>query len=153
MDDFVEVQIVQCEGNVVCDFQLGVVGKGGFSLFQEVGEGIIHQLHQKDGTMFVGVPYHTQELNDVGMPHLLKNGTLLIKASREVGTRASSEERVQNFGSTRGVTYCGFIHSSIRAFPKDLRFVYGNVLVAKITRQSDGNISGFFSHVFHNTNL
>ena len=67
MDDVVAMQVDQCQGDIMRDVDLDVVGEGGSRALQESSEALLHQLHQEDGSAVGRVLYHTQELDDVGM--------------------------------------------------------------------------------------
>ena len=84
MDDVVVMQVDQCQGNVMGDVDLDVVGEGGRRALQESSEALLHQLHQEDGSVVGGVLYHTQELDDAGVLQVSQDGTLLIETSGKV---------------------------------------------------------------------
>ena len=123
MDDVVTMQVDQCQGNVMGDVDLDVVGKGGSRALQEFSEALLHQLHQEDGSTVGGVLYHTQELDDAGVLQVSQDGTLLIETSSKVHCSwvvGSEEDGVQDFGSTGEVVQCGFNNTSIGPCPKDI---------------------------------
>ena len=122
MDYVVAMQVDQCQGDVVGDVDLDVVGEGGSRALQESSEALLHQLHQEDGSVVGGIPYHTQELDDAGVLQFSQDGTLLIETSGKVHCSwviRSEEDGVHDFGSTGEVVQCGFNNTSIGACPKD----------------------------------
>ena len=122
MDDVVAMQVDQCQGDVMGDVDLDVVGEGGSRALQESSEALLHQLHQEDGSVVGGVLYHTQELDDAGVLQFSQDGTLLIETSGEVHCSwvvGSEEDGMQDFGSTGEVVQCGFNNTSIGACPED----------------------------------
>ena len=122
MDDVVAMQVNQCQGYIVSDVDLDVIGEGGSRALQESSEALLHQLHQEDGSVVGGVLYHTQELHDAGVLQFSQDGTLLIETSGKVHCSwvvGSEEDGVQDFGSTGEVVQCGFNNTSIGTCPKN----------------------------------
>ena len=84
MDDVVAMHVSQCQGDIMGDVDLDVVGEGGSRALQESSEALLHQLHQEDGSTVGGVLYHTQELDNAGVLQFSQDGTLLIEMSGKV---------------------------------------------------------------------
>ena len=135
MDDVVAVQIDQCQGDIVGDVDLDVVGEGGSRVLQESSEALLHQLHQEDGSVVGRIMCHTQELHNAGVLQFSQDGTLLIETSGKAHCSwvvGSEEDGVQNFGSTGEVVIQrGFNDISIGTCSKYFGHMYMEVIVAK----------------------
>ena len=123
MDDVVTMQVDQCQGNIMGDVDLDMVGEGGYRALQESSEALLHQLHQEDGSTVVGVLHHAQELNNAGVFQFSQDGTLLIETSGKVYCSwviRSEEDGMQDFSSTGEMIQRGFDNASIGTCPENL---------------------------------
>ena len=103
VDDVVSVQVGQSQSHMVGNVDLDVVGKGGGGSLQEPCEALLHQLHQEDGSVAVGLLDSAQELDNAGMLQVLQDVTLLVEATDKVECPwviVLEEDGVQDLGGT-----------------------------------------------------
>ena len=79
MQDSIVMKKGQSECNVVTDVDLHVVGQAVLGLLQKVSEGVVHQLHQKNGQARYVIVRHAQILHDVGVADLAEEAALLLE--------------------------------------------------------------------------
>ena len=79
MQDSIVMKKGQSECNVVADVDLHVVGQAVLGLLQKVSEGVVHQLHLKNGQARYVIVRHAQILHDVGVADLAEEAALLLE--------------------------------------------------------------------------
>ena len=97
MQDLIVMKKGQSQCNVVADVDLYVVGQALLRLPQKVSEGVVHQLHQKNGHASYRIVCHPQILHDVGVAHLAEEAALLLEHSAVPGVH---QDGVEDFGCT-----------------------------------------------------
>ena len=144
VDDVVAVKIGQSQGHMVDNVDLDVVGERCGGSLQEPCEALLHQLHQEDWSVAVGLLDSTQELDNAGMLQALQDGTLLVEAADKVDCPwviVSEEDGVQDLGGTGEVVQCGLDHTPVGASPQNLRGVHMDILASKLTVKTHMDVS------------
>ena len=70
MQNLIGLEKGQGLSNVIVDVDLHVIGEAGLGQLQKVSEGVVHQLHQKNGQAGCAILRHAQILHDVRMADL-----------------------------------------------------------------------------------
>ena len=103
---------------------------------QEAGQALVHQLHQKNWKLGLGVLRGAQVLNDVGVSDSSQEVTLLLEALDDLfagWVPGCTEDGVQNLSGTRELVILSLIDSTIGANAEGvgLSLVKLNTAVAK----------------------
>ena len=115
MNDAIQVEEGNGEGNVVADVHLHVVGQRLLRLLQKVSEGVVHQLHQQNGQARLSILRYTQILHYVGMSDLAEEATLLLEPCPVPGVVGVHQDGVEEFGRTGQLVERGPTHLSVRS--------------------------------------
>ena len=99
----------------MADVDLHVVGQALLRLLQKVSEGVVHQLHQKNGQARVRVVRHAQILHDVGVADLAEEAALLLEHGAVPGLAGVHQDGVEEFGRTGQFAERGFTHLAVRS--------------------------------------
>ena len=97
----------------MADVDLHVVGQARLGLLQKVSEGIVHQLHQKNGQARHRIVHHAQILYDVGVADLAKEAALLLKHGAVPGVVGIHYGRVEELRRTGQLAERGLIHLAV----------------------------------------
>ena len=102
MNDAIQVEEGNSEGNVVADVHLHVVGQRLLRLLQKVSEGVVHHLHQQNGQARLSILRYAQIdlLHYVGVSDLAEEATLLFEPCPIPGVVRVHQDGVEEFGRT-----------------------------------------------------
>ena len=68
MDDAIGVEKCEGQSNIVADVDLDMVRNRSICSLKEVGQALVHQLHQEDWQTSIWILPHAKVLDDVGVP-------------------------------------------------------------------------------------
>ena len=99
----------------MADVDLHVVGQALLGLLQKVSEGVVHQLHQKNGQARYGIVRHAQILHNVGVADLAEEAALLLEHGAVPGPAGVHQDGVEQFGRTGQLAQLGLTHLAVRS--------------------------------------
>ena len=98
MQDSIGVEKDQGLSNVIVDVDLHVIGEAGLGQLQKVSEGVVHQLHQKNGQPRCAILCHAQILHNVWVADLAEEAALLLEQGTIPGTDRVDDGWMKKFG-------------------------------------------------------
>ena len=101
--------------NVIVDVDLHVIGKAGLGQFQKVSEGVVHQLHQKNGQARCRILSQAQILHYVRVADLAEEAALLLEHLAVPGPVKVHQDGVEEFGRARQLAERGLTHLAVRS--------------------------------------
>ena len=150
MDDAIGVEVGQGQRSVVDQADLNVVGQWTGSTLQELGQALVHQLHQENGSEVLGLSHQAQELDDAGMLQVAEERALLLESRRKVDLSrvvGAKEGGVEEFGGTGQLVQRGPAYTAVGAHTEASRRLHSHTLVAKLALQLDHYVISHASRV------
>ena len=84
MDNAIGVEVGQGQSRVLNQVDLNVVGQRTGKALQELGEALVHQLHQENGSEGVGFSHQAKEVDDAGVLQVAEELALLLESGGKV---------------------------------------------------------------------
>ena len=150
MDDAIGVEVGQGQRSVVDQADLNVVGQWTGSTLQELGQALVHQLHQENGPEILRLSHQAQELDDAGVLQVAEEHAFLLESRRKVDLSrvvGAKEGGVEEFGGTGQLVQRGPAYTAVGAHTEASRWLHSHTLVAKLALQLDYYVISHASRV------
>ena len=79
MDDAIGMEKRGGQSDIMTDIYLDMISNRLIHRLKEMGQALVHQLHQKHWQTTIRVSVHAQILDDIGVPYRIQKLTFLLK--------------------------------------------------------------------------